>query len=119
MQLVCYVVPVLFPFDIAFLISLGLLLGFASTAFADTMNFLIRVPHWVWWIFPVLYMAFDFSEDLTVAAIFKSFVPLSSVSFFILSKFTAAKLATINIAIGQVGFLAALLALTRFFPAPR
>ena len=114
-----YVFPVLFPFDILFLVCLGLLLGFASVALAGTMDFLSSVPHWVWWLFPTVYMASDLSEDTVVAAIFKSFVPLSSGSFSLLSTLTAIKLTTIGIAIGQVGFLTALLALLRLFPTPR
>lgn len=111
-----YVSPVLFPLDILFLISLGLLLGSASVALAGQFAFLSNIPNWIWWLFPCLYMASDIFEDTAVAAIFKSVVPLTDRSFFLLRKLTAIKLATVSVAIGQVCFLGALYAVLFFFP---
>lgn len=114
-----YVYPVLFPLDILFLLSLGLLLGFASGALGSRLEFLSNVPAWIWWVFPFLYMASDLAEDMAIAAIFKAIIPLTDGSYNVLSALTAVKIATVGIAIGQVGFLAALNALMFFFPAPR
>lgn len=114
-----YVYPVLFPLDILFLLSLGLLLGFASGALGSRLEFLSNVPAWIWWVFPFLYMASDLAEDTAIAAIFKTIIPLTDGSYNVLSALTAAKIATVGIAIGQVGFLAALNALLFFFPAPK
>jgi len=111
-----YVFPVLFPLDYLFLISLGLLLGFASAALAGQFSFLMNVPHWIWWLFPVLYIISDFAEDTAVIAVFKSLIPLTEGSYSLLSILTALKLATISVAVGQVGFLAVLNALVRLFP---
>jgi hypothetical protein len=112
-----YVFPVLFPFDILFLVSLGFLLGLASVTLAGRFDFLSNVPGWIWWLFPSLYMISDLSEDITVAAIFKSLIRLTDGSYSLLSTFTAIKIATVSLAIGQVGFLGTLYALLFFFPA--
>lgn len=114
-----YVFPVLFPLDILFLLSLGLLLGFASGALGSRLEFLSNVPGWIWWVFPFLYMASDLAEDTAIAAIFKAIIPLTDGSYKVLSTLTAVKIATVGLAIGQVGFLAALDALLFFFPTPR
>lgn len=114
-----YVFPVLFPLDIFFLASLGLLLGFASVAMAGLLGFLSNVPAWVWWIFPLCYVAADFAEDTAVAAVFQSKIDLTDGSFGLLRILTKIKLISINLAIGQVGFLVALYALLSFFPANR
>ena len=70
-------------------------------------------------MFPFLYMASDLAEDAAIAAIFKTIIPLSDGSYNVLSALTAVKIATAGIAIGQVGFLAALNAPLFFFPAPK
>ncbi|MEH2535128.1 hypothetical protein V1277_005575 [Bradyrhizobium sp. AZCC 1588] len=109
-----YVVPVLFPLDILFLICLGLFLGFASLALAERLALLSGLPIWIWWILPVCYMATDILEDSTIAAIFKSFVPLTAESFRLLSILTAIKIASVTAAIGQVALLGGLNALSFF-----
>lgn len=73
-----YVVPVLFPLDILFLLCLGVFLGLASGALADRLGFLSSIPAWIWWILPAAYMASDLAEDTVIAAIFKSFIPLTT-----------------------------------------
>ena len=112
-----YVVPVLFPLDILFLLCLGVFLGLASGALADRLGFLSSIPAWIWWILPAAYMASDLAEDTVIAAIFKSFIPLTTGWFRLLSTLTAIKIATISAAIGQVAILGALNALLFFFPA--
>jgi small-conductance mechanosensitive channel len=112
-----YVFPILFPLDVVFLASLGLLLGCASVAMAGQLSFLSNVPAWVWWIFPLCYVAADFTEDMVVAATFKSKIELTDRSFGLLQSLTTIKIMGINLAIGQVGFLAALYALLSLFPA--
>jgi hypothetical protein len=111
-----YVFPVMFPFDIIFLTALGCLLGFASIALIDQLSFLSGIPSWTWWVLPAAYMAADLAEDLTAAAIFKSLIPLTETSFYVLGKLTALKLWTVTAAVGQVGFLGGLSALLFFFP---
>jgi len=112
-----YIYPVLFPLDLLFLVSLGLLLGFASTTLSDGIAFLSNIPAWIWWAFPALYMISDLAEDSAIAAIFGALLPLTDGSFALLRVLTSVKLATVGIAIGQAGFLAALSVLLFFFPA--
>ncbi len=52
-----YVVAVLFPLDILFLICLGLLLGFASTPLAERLAILSNIPGRIWWVLPACYIA--------------------------------------------------------------
>jgi hypothetical protein len=114
-----YVFPILFPLDILFLLSLGLLLRFGSVAITGQTAFLANVPPGIWWFLPVLYIVADLSEDSLVAGIFKAVIPLTDSSYLLLHKLTAIKLAAVSVAIGKVGFLVALLALMHFFPAQR
>ncbi len=110
-----YVFPVIFPFDVLFLVSLGLLLGVASVWLANRTVFLSNVPNWIWWLFPALYAVSDLAEDCVIAALFKSVVPLNDGTFFVLRRLTSLKIATVSIAIGQAGFLGVLHALCSFF----
>jgi hypothetical protein len=112
-----YAVPVLFPLDIAFLLSLGLLLGAASAALAGSLGSLSQVPRWIWWIIPVAYMIADLLEDGLILLHLKGAIVLSSGSFVLLGLFKSLKLATVSAAIAQVVFLGFLLMLLRVFPA--
>ncbi|MGX9430182.1 hypothetical protein [Bradyrhizobium sp. LeoA1S1] len=114
-----YVVPVLFPLDILFLICLGLFLGFASTSLAGRLGFLSAVPTWIWWILPACYMVADLAEDTGLAATLNLWITLTPHSFRLLSTLTAIKLATVTMAIGQFAFLGALNLLLFFFPPRR
>ncbi|OCK59868.1 hypothetical protein [Bradyrhizobium sp. LMTR 3] len=114
-----YVFPVLFPLDFLFLICLGLFLGFASVPLAERLEFLSSLPVWIWWMLPICYMAFDIAEDIVIAAIFKSFVPLTADSFRLLSSLTAIKIASVKAAIAQVILLGALNLLSYFIPFGR
>jgi hypothetical protein len=111
-----YANPVLFPLDLLFLLTLGVLLGLVSASVADHFSFLSGIPPIIWWIFPIIYMVADGAEDLLAAGIFKSVIPLTDPWYSLLGKFTAIKLASVRIAIGQVGFLLALASLLYFFP---
>lgn len=114
-----YVVPVLFPLDIIFLLILGALLGFASVSFAEQIPFLSRVPVWIWWVLPALYMIADVAEDSFIAVVLKGMVELTNDSYLLLSKLKALKLVTVGLAIGQAALLGGLILLMRFLPAPR
>jgi hypothetical protein len=108
-----YAVPVLFPLDYFFLVSLGLLLGFSSVALSDRLIFLRSIPHWIWWVFPVLYIVFDLLEDSILIALFSNNLNLDIIVYRLLRFFTQAKIATVSIAIGQSVFLLALCGLLR------
>ncbi|MBR0689851.1 hypothetical protein JQ594_28335 [Bradyrhizobium manausense] len=112
-----YAFPVLFPYDLLFLICLGALLGFASVYFVSFLSFLSGVPDWVWWALPAAYIVADLAEDCYAAALLKSALALTDHSFALMRRLTTLKLATVNVAIGQVAFLGTLAALVRIFPA--
>jgi hypothetical protein len=112
-----YGFPVLIPCDIAFLLSLGLLLGVSSAALAGHLSFLSQIPRWIWWIIPTAYMIADLLEDGIIALHLRDAIQLTSGSFFLLSLFKSLKLATVSAAIGQVVFLGILTMLLQVFPA--
>jgi hypothetical protein len=109
-----YAFPVLFPLDFVFLIFLGLFLGLASLAVSNQLAPLRSIPAWTWWVFPSLYIICDSLEDTILLALFTEKLRLEPVSYFIVRTLTKAKIATVSIAIGQIGFLAALWGLLRF-----
>jgi hypothetical protein len=75
-----------------------------------------NVPVWIWWVLPTAYVIADLAEDTVAAAILKMALPLTNGTYLLLRSLTSMKLATVSVAIGQVGFLAALGGLLRLFP---
>jgi len=112
-----YVVPVLFPLDLLFLLLLGCLLGVASTTLANELPMLNATPSTIWWVLPLIYLISDLAEDTLMAGIFKSVVPLTDAWFQVLHILTKTKIASLTAAFGQVGFLGVLCVLLRVFPA--
>jgi hypothetical protein len=88
------------PLDVAFLLSLGSFFGFGSTALAG----LIDVPNsgeLLLWVFPVLYMATDLTEDMLIRGILLS--PSSPAGrFAFMRRMTKAKVATSIVCFAQV-----------------
>lgn len=111
-----YVVPVLFPLDLTFLVLLGCFLGVASTAIAGQVPMLGAIPHAIFWILPLLFLLCDLSEDTLIACIFKSILPLTDGWFRLLHALTTTKIAALTAAFAQVGFLGVLCVLLRYFP---
>jgi hypothetical protein len=101
-----YAFPVLFPLDILFLVALGSLLGMASLLLAGQVGAVSAWPVWVWWLFPVAYMAFDLLEDVLLITLLTMPSLLNGGTFHALTAFTSAKIGTVVVAIGQVGLLA-------------
>lgn len=101
-----YAFPVLFPFDILFLLALGSLLGMVSDMLAGQIGAISGWPVWIWWLFPAAYMAFDLLEDVLLIALLTAPSLLKDGTFAALSAFTSGKIATVKVAIGQVGLLA-------------
>ncbi|WP_407117573.1 hypothetical protein [Bradyrhizobium sp. LMG 9283] len=112
-----YAVPVLFPFDLLFMICLAALLGMASAFVAGHLSFLSGVPAWIWWLLPLAYLAADLAEDGLLFLILRDSAPLTEPTFSLLRKLTAAKLATVSLAMGEIAFLLALKILVHFYPA--
>src|SRR5437879_5018132 len=48
-----YVLPVIIPLDLLFLISLGSLLGFASALLASRIGVVSHLNPVLWWVFPI------------------------------------------------------------------
>ncbi len=101
-----YAFPVLFPLDILFLVALASLLGMVSLLLAGQVGAVAGWPVWVWWLFPVSYMAFDLLEDVLLITLLTMPSLLNGGTFRALSAFTSAKIGTVIVAIGQVGLLA-------------
>lgn len=112
-----YVMPVLFPLDLLFLLLLGSLLGVASMTLAGELPPLRAIPGAIWWILPLVYLAADLAEDTLMVGIFKSIVPLTDGWFRVLHALTGIKIASLTAAFGQVGFLGILCVLLSIFPA--
>ena len=108
-----YAFPVLFPLDILFLVALGSLLGMVSLLLAGQVGPLRGWPVWVWWLFPVAYLAFDLLEDVLLIALLTMPSLLNGGTFRALSAFTSGKIGTVIVAIGQVGLLALAWAVAR------
>jgi hypothetical protein len=114
-----YVFPVLFPLDFIFLICLvcfsdsHLLRWRTGLEFCPAFRCGSGGPcrHATWRLI--------LQRMVSIAAIFKSFVPLTDGSFRLLSALTATKIATVTASIAQVAFLGALNALLFLFPASR
>jgi len=55
------------PLDMLYLFVLGSFLGIAGAKLAD-MNAppMTRIPVWVWWALPVVYIMCDFAEDTLI-----------------------------------------------------
>ena len=100
-----YVVPVLFPLDLLFLLLLGCLLGAASTTLSNELPMLSAIPSTIWWVLPFIYLISDLAEDTLMAGIFKSVVPLTDDWFQLLHVLTTTKIASLTAAFGQAGFL--------------
>ena len=112
-----YAMPVLFPFDLLFMICLSALLAFASVLIVEHLRFLSGLPLWIWWLLPLGYMSADLAEDCAIFLVLRGNLPLTDAVYGLMRHLTGAKPATVSIAIGQVGFLAVLAGLVRAFPA--
>jgi hypothetical protein len=110
-----YVVPVLFPWDIVFLLVLGCLLGLGSVVFANSSPALASIPSWIWWILPVAYMVADTLEDVLIGLLFKARVSLTPASYRTLNRLTRLKLLTVNSSFAQLAFLIFLAILLRIY----
>jgi hypothetical protein len=111
-----YAFPVLFPFDFAFLICLGLFTALASNALVSDVNWpswLRFLPAWTAFIAPFVYIVSDGLEDVLAIGFFSSAALIGNFSFHVLSMATAIKLASVSVALAQTISLAALSLLFR------
>jgi formate-dependent nitrite reductase membrane component NrfD len=109
-----YVVPVIVPLDILFLLALGSFLGLASTALAGRIEALSIIPFWVWWIFPALYMIADLCEGGAIVSLLSRPDKIKHESFAVLRGLTTAKLVAIWFSVIEFIGLGALALLNYF-----
>lgn len=110
-----YVLPVLFPVDLTFLVALGGLLGLGAMALAQESQALSGIPGWIWWTLPAAYMIVDLLEDIVIALLFKKVIKLSSRSYLLLGSLTRVKLIAVESSIAQFVFLGVLALLLQVF----
>ena len=96
-----YVYPVLFPLDLLFLAALAGLLAVASIATALALHW---DRDWVWIlvIFPVLYAACDFIENVVLARLLLSPAGVTDRSVAVAQTLTGLKFAAIAITVLQL-----------------
>ena len=96
-----YVYPVLFPLDLLFLAALAGLFAVASIALAHALH---RDRDWVWIlaIFPVLYAACDFIENVVLARLLLTPASVTDRSVAVAQTLTGLKFAAIAITVLQL-----------------
>jgi hypothetical protein len=107
-----YAWPVLFPYDLVFMFSLGGFLACGSVTCAQSIA-LLRKLAWVFAILPTAYVAADLLEDSLLARLLLNPDNITQGTVAWVQKVTAVKLVTVLGAMGQT----AALALASLFPA--
>jgi hypothetical protein len=99
-----YVYPVLFPLDLLFLAALAGLFAVASIATAQALHW---DRDWVWIlaIFPVLYAACDFIENVVLARLLLSPAGVTDLSAGVAQKLTGLKFAAAAVSALQLVLL--------------
>lgn len=108
-----YVTPVIIPVDLLYLLAVGLLLGSLSSFLASRVPLLEKYPVWLWWLFPMAYMGFDFVEDMMIVAMFTRHEFLEGM-YGILRTVTHIKIAAVLLALFQVVALVFVWLFSRF-----
>jgi hypothetical protein len=103
-----YVFPVLFPLDFAFMFALSGALGFGSVWTASHIEWLSRIPWWIWWVFPSIYFLADFAEDLLLVGFLRGPDRIPQSWFPVLAAATSVKIRFVIAAFVQLGALIAL-----------
>jgi len=102
-----YIFPVLFPFDVMFLICLGGFLGLGSVIAAHTLKW-PPYADWLLVLAPMLFMACDFAEDVMLSRFLISPTLVTEEAVAVAKAATNAKIATCSIAIFQAMVVSAL-----------
>jgi hypothetical protein len=88
-------------FDLAYLVSLGLFLGLAASYLAGLVSWpggIASRPDWLWWILPVVYIAFDFAEDSLIVVLLSWPSSIADGSLKLLSVLRFVKIASVGAA---------------------
>ena len=105
------------PLDILYLFSLGAFLAIASAMLADAVRWPIALsgfPAWVWWLLPVVYIIYDFAEDILVFTMLRWPSTIQERALDALTYLRAIKTGTVTLSMAQV----LLLCLASYIPAP-
>jgi hypothetical protein len=96
-----YAFPVLFPIDLLFLVALSALLAFASVAIANALHW---GEEWIRFltIFPILYAACDFIENVLLARFMVFATAVTNGSVALARTFTGLKFVTLAISVLQL-----------------
>ena len=101
-----YAIPVLFPFDLLFMIFLGSFLAMASVGAAESISSLKRFA-WLFAVAPALYVAADLFEDVLLARMLLSGAAIEQRTIDLAQNLTKAKCVICTYAILQTIGLAA------------
>jgi hypothetical protein len=91
------------PLDLLYLVSLGLFLGLAANYLAGLVSWpgwIASRPDWLWWILPVVYMAFDFAEDSLIVGLLSWPAGITDASLKVLSVLRFVKIVSVGGAMG-------------------
>jgi hypothetical protein len=97
--------------DLAYLVSLGLFLGLAADYLAGLVSWPAWVasrPDWVWWILPIVYIAFDFAEDSLIFVLLSWPASITDASLKLLSALRLVKIVSVGAAMVVAVVLGAL-----------
>ncbi|MGY4353617.1 hypothetical protein ACVWZR_002606 [Bradyrhizobium sp. i1.3.1] len=93
------------PLDIVYLVCLGVFLAIASVTLRDltlTPSFFPRIPNWVCWLLPCIYVVCDFSEDFLIILLLTWPETIKGVAFQALSLARSIKITSVGLAFVQV-----------------
>jgi len=96
------------PLDFLFLISLGCFLGVGSSILASMTSWpagFSKIPLWVWWCLPALYMLADACEDTLIMLFLNKPMTITTNSLDLLTQFRSIKIWTNVLATVQVFLL--------------
>jgi hypothetical protein len=91
------------PLDLLYLLSLGLFLGLAASYLAGLVSWpgwIASRPDWLWWILPLVYMAFDVAEDGLIVVLLSWPSSITDGSLKLLSALRLVKIVSVGAAMG-------------------
>jgi hypothetical protein len=96
------------PLDLLYLISLGLFLGLAASYLAGLVGWpgwIASRPDWLWWILPLVYIAFDAAEDSLIVVLLSWPASITDASLKVLSVLRFVKIVSVGGAMGAAVLL--------------
>lgn len=93
------------PLDVAYLVCLGLFLGYASVLLAGLSHWppiLSNAPVWVFWLLPAVYILCDLTEDVLILVMLNWPSAIRGVAFTLLASVRGLKIISVGLAFAQV-----------------